>query len=173
MNAIPATATARESAAPGAGAPQRLLQRLILPHESSPDIVPLYIGAADARSAATRSAPGLRGSTEHTPRAATDSPSTHRSAQAQADISELDERHSVDVPAPTMRSSGTYFTAFPASYWRRWKPVRAVRLTVRTSGTGHLVVMRSTARGSLQRQESRNISGTGEQVFDLPLTAFG
>ncbi len=173
MNATPATATARESAAPSAGAPQRLLQRLILPHESSPDIVPLYIESADARSGATGSALGLGGGTEHTPQAETESHSTQRSAQAQVDISELDKRHSVDVPARSMRSFGTYFNAFPASYWRRWTPVRAVRLTVRTSGTGHLVVMRSTARGSLQRHESRNVSGTGEQVFDLPLTAFG
>src|SRR5699024_1350071 len=95
MNAIPATATARESAAPGAGAPQRLLQRLILPHESSPDIVPLYIESADARSGATGSALGLGGGTEHTPRAETESHSTQRSAQAQVDISELDKRHSV------------------------------------------------------------------------------
>src|SRR5699024_5102484 len=68
---------------------------------------------------------------------------------------------------------GTYFNAFPASYWRRWTPVRRIRLTIRTAGTGHLVVMRSTARGTLQRQESRSVDGTGEQVFELPLTAFG
>src|SRR5690625_4501006 len=173
MNAIPATATARESAAPGAGAPQRLLQRLILPHESSPDIVPLYIESADARSGATGSALGLGGGTEHTPRAETESHSTQRSAQAQVDISELDKRHSVDVPARTMRSFGTYFNAFPASYWRRWTPVRALRLTIRTAGSGQLIVMRSTARGTLQRQEARTVHGAGEQVFELPLMAFG
>ncbi|MGO1600110.1 MAG: glycosyltransferase, partial [Brachybacterium sp.] len=173
MNATPATATPRETAAPPEGAPQRLLQRLILPFESSPDIVPLYIEAADARSGATGSALGLGGGSERARRAEPEGQSTQRSAQAQVDISELNERHSVGIPARSMRSFGTYFNAFPASYWRRWTPVRAVRLTVRTSGTGHLVVMRSTARGSLQRQESRNVSGVSEQVFDLPLTAFG
>src|SRR5690625_6286344 len=72
-----------------------------------------------------------------------------------------------------MRSFGTHFNAFPASYRRRWTPVRRIRLPIRTAGTGHLVVMRSTARGTLQRQESRSVDGTGEQVFELPLTAFG
>ncbi|WP_394215780.1 glycosyltransferase [Brachybacterium vulturis] len=175
MNATPATATPRESAAPAEGAPQRLLQRLILPHESSPDVVPLYIEAADARSGATGSALGLGGGSEPARRVEPEGRAVERSAQAQAqvDVSELNERHSVGVPARSMRSFGTYFNAFPASYWRRWTPVRAVRLTVRTSGAGHLVVMRSTARGSLQRQESRNVSGVAEEVFDLPLTAFG
>ena len=64
MNATPATATSRETAAPAEGAPQRLLQRLILPYESSPDIVPLYIESADARSGATGSALGLGGGSE-------------------------------------------------------------------------------------------------------------
>ncbi|ASK64935.1 glycosyl transferase [Brachybacterium avium] len=173
MNATPATATPRETAAPAEGAPQRLLQRLILPFESSPDIVPLYIEAADARSGATGSALGLGGGSDHARRTAPEGPASHATVQAQVDISELSERHSVSIPARSMRSFGTYFNAFPASYWRRWTPVRAVRLSVRTAGTGHLVVMRSTARGSLQRYESRDVSGSGVEVFDLPLTAFG
>ena len=53
-----------------------------------------------------------------------------------------------DIPAHSMRSFGTYFNAFPASYWRRWTPVRRIRLTIRTAGSGHLIVMRSTARGN-------------------------
>src|SRR5699024_2050162 len=40
-------------------------------------------------------------------------------------------------------------------------------------GTGDLVVMRSTARGALLRQESRSVDGTGEQLFELRLTALG
>ncbi|MDN5820962.1 MAG: glycosyltransferase, partial [Brachybacterium sp.] len=173
MNATPATATPREAAAPAEDAPQRLLQRLILPYESSPDVVPLYIEAADARSGATGSALGLGGGADHADRVGQEGQPAQAATQAQVDISELSERHAVGIPARSMRSFGTYFNAFPASYWRRWTPVRAVRLTIRTAGSGHLVVMRSTARGSLQRQESRTISGAGVQVFDLPLTAFG
>ena len=61
MNATPATATSSETGTEAEGAPQRLLQRLILPLEASPDIVPLYIEASDARSGATGSALGLGG----------------------------------------------------------------------------------------------------------------
>lgn len=171
MNATTATATSRGSGAPADAAPQRLLQRLILPYESSPDVVPLYIEATDARSGTTGSALGLGGGGENVRRAEPEAPSTQPAAKV--DIHELNERHSVSIPANSMRSFGTYFNAFPASYWRRWTPVRAVRLTIRTAGSGHLVVMRSTARGTLQRQESRTVSGSGDQVFDLPLTAFG
>lgn len=171
MNATPATAAPHQSEDEVQAAPQRLLQRLILPFESSPDIVPLYIESSDARSGATGGAFGLGGNSERAKQEQVDGPVGERASTV--DISELSDRHSVLIPAHSMRSFGTYFNAFPASYWRRWTPVRAIRLTIRTVGSGHLAVMRSTARGSLQRQESRNVSGAGEQVFDLPLTAFG
>ncbi|GAA4521598.1 glycosyltransferase [Brachybacterium paraconglomeratum] len=173
MNATTATTASRETDQPAPGAPQRLLQRMILPYESSPDIVPLYIEASDARSGATGGAFGLGGGSERVEKSTAASPPIAHSSASQVDITDLSDRHAVRIPAQSMRSFGTYFNAFPASYWRRWTPVRAVRLTVRTAGSGHLVVMRSTARGTLQRQESRNVSGSGEQVFELPLTAFG
>ncbi|MGO1285415.1 MAG: glycosyltransferase [Brachybacterium sp.] len=173
MTATPATAAPSTSDQHPELPPQRLLQRLILPYEASPDIVPLYIEASDARSGASGSALGLGGSSDREAKEAPASSSASHSAQRQVDISELSERGSVRIPAQSMRSFGTYFNAFPASYWRRWTPVRSIRLTIRTAGAGHLVVMRSTARGSLQRQESRTVSGAGEHVFELPLTAFG
>src|SRR5699024_10458241 len=145
--------------------------RLILPTEAYPDIAPLYIEASDARSGASGSAFGLGGG-------GGDSSDSGASGQPAAsatsvDVSELSDRLSVRIPAQSMRSFGTYFNAFPASYWRRWTPVRALRLVVRTAGSGQLIVMRSTARGTLQRQEARTVHGAGEQVFELPLTAFG
>ena len=173
MNVTPAPATTREAADPVEGAPQRLLQRLILPHESSPDIVPLYIEASDVRSGAIGSAFGLGGGADRAARSTAETARAPRSTPAPVDVSELSERHAVRIPAQTMRSFGTYFNAFPASYWRRWTPVRALRLTIRTAGSGQLIVMRSTARGTLQRQEARTVHGAGEQVFELPLTAFG
>ncbi|GAA1288155.1 MULTISPECIES: glycosyltransferase [Brachybacterium] len=167
-----ATTASRESGSTPEIAPQRLLQRLILPYEASPDIVPLYIEAEDARSGATGGAFGLGGASD---RDIADPGGSPRGASpAQVDVSELSDRHAARIPAHSMRSFGTYFNAFPASYWRRWTPVRRIRLTIRTAGSGHLIVMRSTARGTLQRQESRNVSGgPADQVFDLPLTAFG
>lgn len=150
---------------------RRLLHRLILPLEATPDIVPLYIEQTSARSGANTASFGLGGD-DAAPE--TPSRSEHAGAStAQVDVSELSERHSVRVPAHQMRSFGTYFNAFPASYWRRWTPVRAVRLSIVTSGRGQIVVYRSSARGSIQRQEFAQVSGTTRTEFDLPLTAFG
>lgn len=155
-------------------AEQRVLQRLILPLEATPDIIPLYIEQTTARSGAVSSSFGL-GSDEQSA-GSSDAAATASAASgsaAQVDVSELSERHSARVPAHQMRSFGTYFNAFPASYWRRWTPVRSVRLTIRTAGRGQIVVYRSNARGSIQRQEFAVITEAGETVFDLPLTAFG
>src|SRR5699024_5953550 len=85
-----------------------------------------------------------------------------QTAVEQVDISELSDRHTVRIPAQSMRSFGTYFNAFPARYWRRWTPVRRSRLTIPTAGARSLAVMRSTGRGTQQRQESRSVDGTGE-----------
>jgi len=170
MNATPAATAAPDNAAPTEAAPQRVLQRLIMPTEASPDIAPLYIEASDARSGASGSAFGLGGGSDS---GAAESAGQRTAGTTSVDVSEIGDRHSVRIPAQSMRSFGTYFNAFPASYWRRWTPVRALRLVVRTAGSGTLVVMRSTARGSLQRHDSMSVSGTGEAVFELPLTAFG
>ena len=169
MNATPAATATPENAAPETTAPQRVLQRLILPTEASPDIAPLYIEASDARSGASGSAFGLGGGDSSDAGA----PGQPAASATSVDVSELSDRRSVRIPAQSMRSFGTYFNAFPASYWRRWTPVRALRLVVRTAGSGTLVVMRSTARGSLQRHDSVSVTGSGETVFELPLTAFG
>ena len=165
---------AADTAAPETGEhtlpAQRVLQRLILPREASPDIVPLYIEREDARSGATGGSFGLGSASSRKKKS--DETAAPR-VEAQVDVSELNQRHAVTVPARTMRSFGTYFNAFPAGYWRRWTPVRKIRLVVRTSGAGQIVVNRSSARGTIQRHESRTVDNAGEQVFELPLTAFG
>ena len=169
-----ATATAESTSRTSAeeGAPQRVLQRLILPAEVSPDIVPLYIEAEEAHSRAASGSLGLRGEIGASSVGQDDAVEAS-AAQTRVDVNELSERHAVRVPAHAMRSFGTYFNAFPASYWRRWTPVRKIRLTVRTVGRGQLIVMRSTARGSLQRHAAIDVSVDGEQTVELPLSAFG
>ncbi|NMA78903.1 MAG: glycosyltransferase family 2 protein, partial [Actinomycetales bacterium] len=169
-----ATATAESTSRTSAeeGAPQRVLQRLILPAEVSPDIVPLYIEAEEAHSRAASGSLGLRGEIGASSVGQDDAVEAS-AARTRVDVNELSERHAVRVPAHAMRSFGTYFNAFPASYWRRWTPVRKIRLTVRTVGRGQLIVMRSTARGSLQRHAAIDVSVDGEQTVELPLSAFG
>jgi len=70
-------------------------------------------------------------------------------------------------------SFGSYFNAFPASYWRRWTTVDKVRLQVRTQGTGSVIVYKSNARGSLQRVDTRRVEDTAESTFELSLAPFG
>lgn len=61
--------------------------------------------------------------------------------------------------APHSRvSQNTYFGRFPASYWQRWTAVAEVRLDLRLTGTGRVVVRASDADG-----EPRTL-GTREAV---------
>jgi len=150
---------------------QRLLQRLILPLEPTPDIVPLYIEQTTAHSTAAGSF-GL-GSEAAAPRGDGAGGARMAMSHSQVDVGDLSARHSAPVPAGAMRSFGTYFNAFPAGYWRRWSSVREVTLTISTMGRGQIVVYRSNARGSIQRQDFRTVDGVSESVFTLPLEAFG
>ncbi|WJL95112.1 glycosyltransferase [Microbacterium sp. ET2] len=69
-------------------------------------------------------------------------------------------------------SFGTYFNAFPASYWQHWTAVRQVRLTVRTSGPVSILVYRSNGGGTKQRIETREVTGETESTFDLVLDQY-
>ena len=69
---------------------------------------------------------------------------------------------------------GTYFNAFPASYWRRWTEFSSVRLTTRLRGHGSVIVYRSTAKGHVVRADSYRIDNdeTETVTFELPLKPF-
>ncbi|OKL47289.1 hypothetical protein BSR29_06645 [Boudabousia liubingyangii] len=69
-------------------------------------------------------------------------------------------------------SFGTYFNAFPASYWRRHTVVREVTLRVKTAGQGTLILYRSNAKGDYYRLESHELSGSVTKDFKLPLNNF-
>ncbi|MBI2245256.1 MAG: glycosyltransferase, partial [Nocardioides sp.] len=88
---------------------------------------------------------------------------------------EIESRTAVRVRAETRLPFGTYFNAFPASYWRRWTVVKDVTLTVTVAGRGAtLLVYKSMAKGHSQRVAS---AGTGAESrstfsFDLSLKPF-
>ena len=63
-------------------------------------------------------------------------------------------RTAITIHTGQYASFCTYFNAFPASYWRRWTPVRLVRFTAQVKGAGALVLMRSTGRGLLHPVEA-------------------
>jgi galactofuranosylgalactofuranosylrhamnosyl-N-acetylglucosaminyl-diphospho-decaprenol beta-1,5/1,6-galactofuranosyltransferase len=124
----------------------RVAQRLILPADADLDVLPLYIDGKP-RKAASR-----------TPLHPED----------------VVGRHSMRVRAGDRVSFGSYFNAFPASYWKRWTVADHVRLAVTTSGAGTLIVYKSNARGVSQRVDSKPISGKSTTTtLDLTLEPFG
>lgn len=140
----------------------RLLQRVILPVRSQHDTAPLYVDVGAAAGPMTDTMTG------QTNPAAGGVVST-----TEAHTEEFLGRTSLTVRPGERVSFGTYFNAFPASYWRRWTDLSSVRLQVVTSGEGTIIVSKSNARGSLQRITSEAVSGRSTFEVDLPLAPFG
>lgn len=85
----------------------------------------------------------------------------------------IQSRRSVTLKAEEWMSFGSYFNAFPAGYWAEWTAVRTVLLTVKTKGIGSVIVYRSNATGVISQEEARQVEGSQELTFELPLTKFG
>ncbi|MFB3977704.1 glycosyltransferase [Microbacterium proteolyticum] len=84
---------------------------------------------------------------------------------------EIQGRRSIRIFPHRRVSMGTFFNAFPASYWQRFTNVRAVRLSATLSGRGLLSVYKSSARGRSSAVASRSFSDETVEI-DLPLTSF-
>ena len=96
------------------------------------------------------------------------------SASANRDAANsLNSRRSITVNAGQSLSFGTYFNAFPASYWRRWTDLQKVVLSVQTRGEGMVIVYKSNGRGVIQRVDAKLLSGEETNTFTLPLAPFG
>jgi galactofuranosylgalactofuranosylrhamnosyl-N-acetylglucosaminyl-diphospho-decaprenol beta-1,5/1,6-galactofuranosyltransferase len=150
----------------------RLLQRQIMPLDRDNDVFSLYVDPDPAVLDADKYDVGGNRNAR-----AVNSAALRQSVASGAGIhpDHVEGRHAVRIPMGDRLSFGTYFNAFPASYWRRWTVVTDVTLTVRLNGRGASVtVYRSMANGRSQRVDSGD---TGEQeagtfVFDLPLKPF-
>jgi galactofuranosylgalactofuranosylrhamnosyl-N-acetylglucosaminyl-diphospho-decaprenol beta-1,5/1,6-galactofuranosyltransferase len=153
------------------GTERRLLQRQIMPKDRDTDVIRLYVdpdpGVLDAdkyevghnRQAREMNAVAMRQAV---------------GTGSQVHPDRIESRTAYRLKQGDKLSFGTYFNAFPASYWRRWTIVDEVRLTVRLRGTGATVtVYRSMANGRSQRVDSATNEGsTGEYSFDLTLKPF-
>jgi galactofuranosylgalactofuranosylrhamnosyl-N-acetylglucosaminyl-diphospho-decaprenol beta-1,5/1,6-galactofuranosyltransferase len=150
----------------------RLLQRQILPLDRDTDVMALYVDPEEARLDADKyQVGGNRAAKELNQAAIRQATSTGASVHPD----QIESRTALRVNQGQKLSFGTYFNAFPASYWRRWTHVTDVRLTVRIAGKGASVtVYKSMANGRSQRVASATTEpdGTGEFVFDLTLTPF-
>nr|WP_236560759.1 glycosyltransferase [Arthrobacter sp. 8AJ] len=95
------------------------------------------------------------------------------SSQREVHFDDLLSRFSLRVRSGEQISLGTYFNAFPASYWRRWTHLREVRLVVETSGHGSITVYKSNARGTIQRVDGTRVEGDSRTEFNLSIKPFG
>jgi galactofuranosylgalactofuranosylrhamnosyl-N-acetylglucosaminyl-diphospho-decaprenol beta-1,5/1,6-galactofuranosyltransferase len=153
----PAPAEAVGTGPDEAGTMRRVLQRVVLPEDGDLDVLPLYVDGELVLLQGTE--------------AATGGAATTTSAPQHGD--QVLGRRRYLVPAGTRSSFGTYFNAFPASYWRRWTDVSTVVLQVRTSGVGTVVVHRSNAKGNVQRVASAPVDDeTSTASFELTLRPF-
>jgi len=134
-----------------------VVQRVVTPLDGDVDVLPLYM---DFNPSGTKE--GEPGTEQARDELAT---ATQRGF--------VSGRHSLTLPPNNFVSFGTYFNAFPASYWRAWTTVESVRLTVEVKGHATVVVYRSSARGVANRHDSRVVDDGGTIDFDLPLKNFG
>ncbi|MDQ6686650.1 MAG: glycosyltransferase, partial [Actinomycetota bacterium] len=146
----------------------RLLQRQVLPVDRDTDVIRLYVDpeavildADKFEIGANRGARALA--------AASVRQSISTGAPVHPD--QIQSRTAMRIPQGERLSFGTYFNAFPASYWRRWTVVKTVLLTVRLRGRGASVtVYRSMANGRSQRVDSFATTSSESTAFEFELT---
>ncbi|KQO04034.1 MULTISPECIES: glycosyltransferase [unclassified Arthrobacter] len=146
----------------------QVVHKIVLPVEGDTDVLPLYVDFNPARRVVDPSRRAIRLGAPKT------TPAFPVLSHQRSDF--IAGRTSLKLPAHRRVSLGTYFNAFPASYWRRHTPVRTVRLRVEVDlGAGSeasVIVYRSSPRGTSNRVESATTTASGELVFDLPLASF-
>ena len=149
----------------------RLLQRQILPIDRDTDVFPLYVDLEDAKLDTDRGEVGGSKSAKDLNNAAIRQ-STATGRKLHPD--QIRSRTALRLEPSQLLSFGTYFNAFPASYWRRHTIVTEVELTVRVTGAGSSVtVYKSMARGHSQRVDAGTVEGDeGTFTFTLPLKPF-
>lgn len=127
-----------------------ILQNVVLPLDRDPDLLPLYV---DPETWTTIENEPVRVSNR-------------------AQLGNILGRHRARIVSGRRVSFGTYFNAFPASYWQHWTTVRDVTLTVRTVGPATILVYRSTGAGVRQRIDTREVDGTTTTTFSLRLDQY-
>lgn len=151
----------------------RTLQRIILPEAVQTDVIPLYIdsGSATGVQLPTR----MDGNTADTIAEATAAQEQKSVADSSTknNVPDVLGRRSTLISQGNTVSFGTYFNAFPASYWRRWTKLTSVNLRLKTDGEGMIVVYKSNARGVIQRVDAKVVSGAETSEFTLTLAPFG
>ncbi|TDL41572.1 glycosyltransferase [Arthrobacter nitrophenolicus] len=153
------------SAAPG----WSTLQRVIFPPESGVDTMSLYADAGPATGVRFKESDEFA----RNPKPVEQKLHLVGSNTREVHVDDLLSRQSVRVRSGEQLSLGTYFNAFPASYWRRWTHLRDIRLVVETSGRGSVTVYKSNARGTIQRVDGARVEDDARTEFELSIKPFG
>lgn len=149
-----------------------LLQKVIFPASSDPDVVPLYVDPDEWTHIVRYEKPDPEMTKHRRGVIADDTQVTPLRMTQHNAIPMIDGRRGL-VPGQGKRVSlATYFNAFPASYWRRWTTLSGVRLSVSSKGSGDVLVYRSNARGVIQMVDSKSLEGEKTTIFDLGFDYF-
>lgn len=149
-----------------------VLQKVVFPSVSDPDVAPLYVDPDEWTNVVSTSRPE-KADVKHRRGAIPDDVRsipvrlTHHNVMPM-----LSGRRGLKPGFQKRVSLGSYFNAFPASYWRRWTSITGVRLSATTTGEGDLIVYRSNARGLVQAVDSRRVESAGTVTFDLGFDHF-
>jgi galactofuranosylgalactofuranosylrhamnosyl-N-acetylglucosaminyl-diphospho-decaprenol beta-1,5/1,6-galactofuranosyltransferase len=164
----------------------RTLQRVVFPGDDL-DVVPLYVETNMERGASELASELLAESLAKTTAAIVPPAGVTNAVAGEAqhtvrfgsalpfrpdDTVEL--RRSAVIREGRRVSFGTYFNAFPASYWRRWTTIEAVTLRIRLQGESTVVLYRSTAKGVSHPVETIAVTGDRAETIErtLPLKPF-
>ena len=127
-----------------------ILQNAVLPLDRDPDLLPLYV---DPETWTTIEEEPVR-------------------VSSRAQLGNILGRNRARIVAGQRVSFGTYFNAFPASYWQHWTTVRSVTLRVRTEGKVTVLVYRSNGGGVRQRIETFEVDGVSEVSLPIILNQY-
>ncbi len=168
--------TALDRTDPTASDRRRVVQRTLMRSELELDVRALYMWAVTTIASGDPSSDAL--ATDSFTPSSRKKDSNYNSAdvglQGYGRITDAD----TTVVEPGRRITfGSYFNAFPASYWRRWTVVDDVRLSIRVRGEGSVIVYRSTSKGHVLRVSSSAVDTQGSDEaelleFDLSLSPF-
>jgi galactofuranosylgalactofuranosylrhamnosyl-N-acetylglucosaminyl-diphospho-decaprenol beta-1,5/1,6-galactofuranosyltransferase len=153
-----------QDAAPGLGEEWQTVHRVVFPTDGDSDTLPLYLDFNAAQRVVSEESQTSKSGSGVTA-------VTSTGAKIRSDF--IENRRQLHLPAYRRISFGTYFNAFPASYWRAHTDVTSVRLTVAVDAPATVVILRSTARGTSNRVESISVDAGRPVDVVLPLANFG